>query len=280
MLFNCFETLLDLAIKEDLGELGDATSMAIFGDEIVMAELRSKDEGILAGIDLFLETFRRRGESVEAVKLMTDGDRLSPGSVAAKVKGPAVSVLSLERTALNFISYLSGIATISSIYANEAAKYGNTVILDTRKTLPGFREAAKYAVKIGGASNHRMGLYDMVMIKDNHIDAAGSIAKAVAKVKDKWKDNLKIEVECRNIREVNEAVSCGVQYIMLDNMDPETIKKALQLRKDGIKFEISGNMTLEKLKDYAGLGADFISVGSLTHSVKTFDFSFVIAKQI
>ena len=187
--------------------------------------------------------------------------------------GKTLSILTAERTALNFIAYLSGIASITNEFVRNAAEIGNTVILDTRKTLPGYRSLAKAAVRAGGGTNHRMGLYDMVMIKDNHIDASGSITAAVERIKSKYGAKYKIETECRTIAEVKEAINAGTDIIMLDNMEPETVKQAVKLRSGDVRFESSGDMDLEKIGRYAGLGVDFLSVGRLTHSVVSFNFS-------
>jgi nicotinate-nucleotide pyrophosphorylase (carboxylating) len=276
MLWESFDMLLSLARLEDLSLRGDATSEAIFSDEQMSAVLIAKDNGVLSGADFFREVFNRIDSSIAVELKKVDGDKLLEGDVVAEVRGPARTVLSAERIAVNFLSYLSGIATKSAAFSQEAARYGKNVILDTRKTLPGYRALAKYAVRTGGAQNHRQGLYDMVMIKDNHIDAAGSIAKAVQKVREKWADSLDIEVECRTAEEVKEAARQNVTMIMLDNMSPDQIQKILAETKRTAKFEISGNMTMAKLKDYAGLGADYISVGTLTHSVEVFDFSLIV----
>lgn len=273
MLWESFDILFALAQKEDLGANGDATSSAIFSNEIITAELWSKEDGILAGSEFFKQVFTRRDISVKINFMKQDGSELCNGDLIASVNGNVHSILSSERIALNFLSYLSGIATVSNRFAAEAAEYGETVILDTRKTLPGYRALAKYAVKVGGSSNHRMGLYDMVMIKDNHADAAGSISNAVNKVRSKWENSLPIEVECRTLDEVKEALENNVDFIMLDNMQPSMITEAVALKSGKVKFEISGNMNFEKLKTFVPLGADFISVGQLTHSVQSFDFS-------
>ncbi|MBN1646842.1 MAG: carboxylating nicotinate-nucleotide diphosphorylase [Spirochaetales bacterium] len=273
MLWESFDILFSLARMEDLSIRGDVTSDAIFTDEVTDAVLVSKDEGVLAGIAFFREVFIRMDSRISIISEKNDGDLLKKGDRIATLTGPARSVLRSERMALNFVSYLSGIASASARYRKEAARYGKTVILDTRKTLPGYRALAKYAVTVGGAQNHRQGLYDMVLIKDNHIDAAGGLGNAVQKVRDKWGNSLQIEVECRTIAEVKQAIKRKVDIIMLDNMMPGMISEALALESRGIRYEISGNMDFEKLKDYAGLGADYISAGALTHSVKIFDFS-------
>ncbi|TFG61966.1 MAG: carboxylating nicotinate-nucleotide diphosphorylase [Spirochaetales bacterium] len=274
------ETLIDLALDEDLSGLGDVTSEAVFTGERAAAVLRSKDSGIVAGSGVFTRVFERIDREVSVRFLVSDGDRLSPGDIAAELEGPLVSILKAERIALNFICYLSGIATAARGFMEAARASGGAVILDTRKTLPGYRGLAKAAVLAGGAGNHRMGLYDMVMIKDNHVDGAGSITAAVERVRSRWGSRFRIEVECRTFEEVREALSSSVDVIMLDNMTPEEVKASLTLRpKDtDVCFEVSGNMDLEKIKKYSMAGVDFISLGKLTHSVKAFDFSLKIRK--
>lgn len=272
-----FDEILELALSEDLGDRGDVTSRAIFQDEKTVAVLKSKDEGILAGIGFFERVFQRLDPSVSIQILKDDGDQLTPGENIALLKGSTVSILEGERTAINFISFLSGIATETNAAVCAAKSAGKTVILDTRKTLPGYRQMSKYAVLQGGGQNHRLGLFDMVMIKDNHIDAAGSITKAVEKVRQKWGSAYRIEVECRSLQEVEEALSLSVDVIMLDNMTPEEVIAAVDHGKDKVQFEASGNMDIEKIKSYAPLGVDFISIGGLTHSVTAFDFSMVIS---
>jgi len=187
------------------------------------------------------------------------------------VQGSTLSLLKAERVGLNFISHLSGIATETNLYVKIVAD--NAKILDTRKTLPGWREIQKYAVKCGGGTNHRMGLYDMIMIKDNHIDAAGGIDKAVKKVRQKWKKQFKVEVETRNLEEVEQAIVAGADIIMLDNMDKNTMSKAVKIINGRAKTEASGNINLNNIVKISQTGVDYISIGALTHSVQAFDFS-------
>lgn len=291
-----FDTLLELALREDLGGYnyrgnegskdnagsgrfkGDVTSAAIFGDETTVATLFSKDEGIIAGLPFFEKVMRRVDPETDCRFFFSDGALLRPKDVVAKVEGKTVSILQAERTAINFLSFLSGIATKTHKYTEAAKQSGNTVVLDTRKTLPGYRELSKYAVRVGNGENHRMGLYDMVMIKDNHIGAVGSITRAVKAVRQKWGERYKIEVECGNLADVEEALSNGVDIIMLDNMTVGECSAALSLPHNGILFEASGNMDIEKVKEFGSVGLDYISVGGLTHSVNAFDFSLRIDK--
>jgi len=273
-----FDTLLDLAFEEDLGDRGDLTSQAIFGDERSAALLSSKDTGVLAGMDCFVRVYARLDPEVRVSALLEEGASLSPGDPVARIEGRTLSLLSGERIAINVLAFLSGIATATRSYVEAAARNGRAVILDTRKTLPGYRRLSKYAVSVGGGRNHRMGLHDMVLIKDNHIDAAGSITAAVGRVRTRWGDRFRIEVECRNAEEVEEALSAGVDIIMLDNMSVSATREALALGKGRVLFESSGDMTREKVAEYAATGVDYISVGRLTHSVKAFDFSLRVVK--
>lgn len=260
-----------IALEEDLKAEKDVTSRAIFTDEVSTYYLVSKDDGILCGLDIFREIYTQVDPSIEIFSNKKDGDRISYGEEIAVLKGNTATLLEGERTALNYLGHLSGIATKAQIYAEEAQ--GKTQILDTRKTIPGLRELEKYAVACGGAMNHRMGLYDMVMIKDNHIDAAGSIKEAVNRIRAKWKNRFKIEVETRNLEEVRQALEMKVDRIMLDNMSNEMMKKAVKIIGDKAETEASGNMTLGRIKEVSQTGVDFISVGDLTHTVTVFDFS-------
>lgn len=274
-----FEALLEMALAEDLGERGDVTSRAIFAEkDACWAVLRSKDSGILCGIERFQAVFRRIDPSVRVQIQAVDGDRLSPGMEVARLEGPTRSILEAERTAINFLSFLSGISTAASEYVEAARKRGSAVILDTRKTIPGYRGLCKYAVRVGGGSNHRLGLHDMVLIKDNHIDAAGGIPRAVDRVRSRWGRQFRIEVECRTVEEVRQAIDAGADVVMLDNMDYDTARKALDLRSPGVSFEASGGISLETAGEWSALGVDYISVGRLTHSVRAFDFSLTIRK--
>lgn len=280
------EKLLEMAFSEDLGHLGDVTSDAIFTDNKTdIYWLVAKQDGVLCGSDIFRSAFNyldreypdKRSSYVksEVEFYFSDGDYLKNGQKVAKIEGSLNTLLKGERVALNFISHLSGIATQVRNWTNLISSIANTntKILDTRKTLPGWRQLQKYAVKCGGGSNHRMGLYDMVMIKDNHIDGVGSITKAVEMVRSKWGSRFKIEVETRDLTEVQEALDLGVDVIMLDNMDIVTMADAVKIVNRKAATEASGNMTLERVKDVAATGVDFISVGALTHSVTAFDFS-------
>lgn len=271
------DRLIDIAFDEDFAQFGDVTTDAVFPNGMGNGTyiLKAKDAGILCGTQVFEMVFKKLDSSLNVDFMHSDGDFISYGDVVAEIEGKIASIVKGERTALNFICYLSAIATRT----NEFVKAASPVkILDTRKTLPGYRHLAKYAVACGGAVNHRMGLHDMVMIKDNHIDGAGGIAQAVKLVREKWGSAYKVEVETRNLAEVEEALWLDVDRIMLDNMDNQTILKAVKIINGKKEIEASGNMTLERVKTLADSGVDYISVGELTHSVKVFDFSLVSGK--
>lgn len=265
------DLLITMALEEDLSTLGDVTSESIFGDDRGSFTLFSKDTGIFCGKEIIEKVFASIDKQLELNFFYQDGDQLKSGDKIMTVSGLVCSILKAERTAINFSGFLSGMATASSILAKKAPS--GLTILDTRKTLPGYRLLSKYAVKCGKADNHRIGLYDMVMIKDNHIDAAGSISNAVAKVRKKWGDRFKIEVETRDIAEIEEALECQVDRIMLDNMSDSDMTKAVLLIAARAETEASGNMSVERLPGAAQSGVDFVSFGSITHSVRTFDFS-------
>ena len=269
--------LIAFAFDEDFAEQGDITSEAIFQDEWCEASLISKEDGVLAGQEVFSYVFSSRDPSVGIHFLYDDGDRLPRFHRVARLVGKARIILSCERTALNFLGFLTGIATTTRQYVEEAKRYGQTMILDTRKTLPGFRALSKYAVRVGGANNHRSGLFDMVLIKDNHIDASGSLPNAVERVRAKWQDRYAVEVECRTVAEVRQALECRVDRIMLDNMDVNHLAESLRMIGGKIPTEISGGVDFDDLKVLVPLGATWISIGSLTHSVKNHDFSIDVA---
>ncbi|MFQ3620075.1 MAG: carboxylating nicotinate-nucleotide diphosphorylase [Spirochaetales bacterium] len=273
-----FYLLLDLALMEDLDQKGDVTSEAIFSDQRVTCQLISKEWGVLAGIEGFQSVFKKMDPEMKIEVFLSDGADLKPNTVVARLEGLTKSILVAERTALNFLGYLSGIATATRRMVQAAQKAGKAVILDTRKTLPGYRRLVKYAVRVGGGQNHRFGLYDMVLIKDNHIDAVGSLTEAVRKVKEKWGKEFLIEVECRTLQEVQEALEAQVDRLLLDNMDPSTTKKAVELVQGRVPLESSGDMNLERVGLYAASGVDFISVGRITHSVQSHNFSLQVVK--
>lgn len=266
------ETLIELALREDVGE-GDITT-----DNIIPAEAKrkakmiAKADGIVAGLPVAEMVFRKLDAGLKWNIITPEGSKVKKGDVMVEFEGTYRALLTGERTALNFLQRLSGIATMSGKYA-EAVRDFKTVILDTRKTLPGFRMLDKYAVKTGGASNHRIGLYDMAMIKDNHIEVAGGITNAVNALRGKLKEGVKIEVETTTLEQVQEALDNNVDIIMLDNMDTQTMRQGVELIAGRAKVEASGNMTLERLREVAATGVDYISIGALTHSVSALDIS-------
>ncbi len=267
-----YRQLIELALREDLGELGDVTSQAM-NDKSCEAVLFSKDMGILAGSEIFTVVYKHLDPQTNVEFYFQDGQSLKPGDRVACIQGFSRAILTAERTALNFLSFLSGIATETRKFVDTAAKYGRAEILDTRKTLPGFRALSKQAVRLGGAKNHRHGLYDMILIKDNHIDLAGSITLAIERVRKVWGKRFPIEVECRTLDEVEEALAAGVDIIMLDNMELVLIERAVSLAQGKAKLEVSGGIDLQKVQLLSSAGIDYISVGRITHSVSAFDFS-------
>ncbi len=269
--FSHIDRLIEMALFEDLRASGDITSDVIFGKQTYIYRLVSKDNGILCGIDIFRRVMSTVDPLIEVGCGYKDRDRIKYGDIIADVSGPVRSILKAERTALNLLSHLSGIATRTSLFVAETGS--RCGILDTRKTLPGYRELQKYAVQCGGGHNHRMGLYDMVMIKDNHSDAAGGIAAAVAKVRAAHGTRFRVEVEARNIDEVRQAIDAGADRIMLDNMSTGDMQKSVDIIAGRAETEASGNMTLERIREVSMTGVDYISSGELTHSVRAFDFS-------
>lgn len=271
--FTLTDKLIDLALLEDIGP-GDITSEGLIDDsEMGRAVIVAKQEFVLAGIDVAQRVFSKVDADIEVVSYFSDGNMIKKGDTILKAKGSMVSLLKAERTALNFLQRLCGTATNSRKYAKKLEKYENVAVADTRKTTPGFRVLEKYAVFVGGASNHRTGLYDGVLIKDNHIEAAGSISKAVSSLRKKVSHLVKIEVEVKNLEEVKEALEVGADVIMLDNMNLEQIKESVDLINKRAVVEVSGNVTLERLEELAKTGVDIISCGALTHQAVSVDIS-------
>lgn len=264
--------LIDLALAEDVAGGDITTDNLIPASSRRKAKMVAKADGVVAGLEIAEMVFRNFDPNLFWNVKVTDGDTVKKGDVIVEFEATYRALLTGERTALNFLQRLSGIATMSHRYA-EAVKDFKTEILDTRKTLPGFRLLDKYAVKTGGSSNHRIGLYDMVMIKDNHIEVAGGITQAVTEIRKRIAPGIKIEVETTTLEQVQEAIETGVDMIMLDNMDNTTMKKAVEMIAGRAKVEASGNMTLERLREVAATGVDYISIGALTHSVQALDIS-------
>ena len=270
------DDIITRALAEDLGD-GDHTSLAcIPADAQGKARLLVKEPGIIAGIEIARRVFEKVDKKTIFTQILNDGDIINPGDIAFTVEGNPVSILSSERLALNFMQRMSGIAT--KTYQMQKLLEGlNTKLLDTRKTTPNLRTIEKMAVKMGGGENHRFGLFDMIMIKDNHVDFSGGIINAINNVKYYLKarnKDLKIEIEVRNFEELNQVLATGgIHRIMLDNFTPENLKKAVELIDGRYETEASGGITESTLRIYAETGVDYISVGSLTHHIKSLDLS-------
>ncbi|HPR32372.1 MAG TPA: carboxylating nicotinate-nucleotide diphosphorylase [Prolixibacteraceae bacterium] len=266
------EPLIEAALHEDV-QTGDVTTNLLIpaGTEKT-ARLIAKAGGVIAGLPVVEAVFRKLDPNIVFSPGVSDGDRVEPGQQICMLRGSYRALLTGERLALNFLQRMSGIATETARYVEVLRGY-KTQILDTRKTVPGLRMLDKYAVKAGGGANHRIGLFDMVLIKDNHIAVAGGITKAVASIRKSVPEGMKIEVETTTLDEVHEALAAGVDIIMLDNMDLDTMARAVSIIGGKAKVEASGNMTLERVRPVAATGVDFISVGALTHSVRALDIS-------
>ena len=276
--------LIDLALAEDLGETGDITVRAIFteenrktGEAVVIA----KSAGVVAGLKIFSRVFAKVESFVQIDFSVNDKDDLSPKQTVANLRGPLASILAGERVALNFLQRLSGIATLTKKFVDAVAGT-KAKILDTRKTTPGWRVLEKYAVQCGGGFNHRLGLYDMFLIKENHIAVAGSIAAAVRQCREFGRRHGRqwhLEVEARTLAEVEECLRLDVTHIMLDNMTTGDMQKAVKLVNGRAELEASGNVNLENVAAIAAAGVDYISIGALTHSAPAMDYSLLIAEQ-
>lgn len=270
------DDLLDLAFAEDIGDGDHTTLSTIPAEENGRQRLIIKQAGILSGVDIARKVFNKLDPSLKMTVFINDGARVKPGDIAFEVEGPVRSLLIAERTMLNIMQRMSGIATMTAEY-QDRLKGLKTKVLDTRKTTPGMRILEKQAVKTGGGENHRIGLFDMILIKDNHVDFAGGIAQAVKKARDYCKAtgrDLKIEVETRNLDEVQQAIDAKADRIMLDNFTPELTREAVALINGRAETESSGGITIDNLRQYGETGVDYISVGALTHSVKGLDMSF------
>jgi len=270
------DDLLTLAFAEDVGDGDHTTLSTIPENETGRQQLIVKEEGILAGVDVARKVFEKFDPELKMTVMIGDGAHVKPGDVAFVVEGKVRSLLQTERTMLNIMQRMSGIATTTARYQRELEGL-KTKVLDTRKTTPGMRLLEKEAVKIGGGENHRIGLFDMILIKDNHVDFAGGIPQAVKAAKDYCHANgkeLKIEVEVRNTEEIDQALEAGVDRIMLDNFTPQRTREAVERIGGRCEIESSGGITLDTLREYGECGVDYISVGALTHSVKGLDMSF------
>ena len=271
------DRLIDLSFAEDIGDGDHTTLCCIPEDAMGKSKLLIKEDGILAGVEIAKEVFHRFDPTMQVEVLMGDGTKVKKGDVAMIVTGKVRSLLKTERLMLNIMQRMSGIATMTAKYV-ERLEGTHTRVLDTRKTTPGMRMLEKQAVKIGGGCNHRIGLFDMILLKDNHVDFAGGIANAINRCHEYLKQkglDLKIEIEVRNFDELKQAMDCGgIDRIMLDNFSVADTKKAVEIVGGKYETESSGGITFDTLRDYAECGVDFISVGALTHSVKGLDMSF------
>lgn len=271
------DELLELAFAEDIGDGDHTTLSTIPADAMGRSRLIIKEDGILSGVDIALKVFEKLDPSIKTEVFIKDGAEVKKGDIAFISEGPVRSLLIAERTMLNIMQRMSGVATMTRRYQNEL-KGLHTRVLDTRKTTPGMRMLEKEAVKAGGGTNHRIGLFDMILIKDNHIDFAGGIEKAIDRANEYCKANgkdLKIEVEVRSLDDIRRVMEHGgVDRIMFDNFTPELTREAVKLVDGKYETESSGGITLENLRAYGETGVDFISVGALTHSVKGLDMSF------
>lgn len=268
-----YQDIVRRALEEDVGS-GDVTTEAtVTPTQEARGIFLAKDDFVLAGIDVALEAFRQLQPDVKAAIRRQDGDRVVRGEAIADVTGRARTLVIGERTALNFLQRLSGIATVARRFADRAR--GRIVVLDTRKTTPTLRALEKYAVACGGATNHRAGLFDALLIKDNHIRLAGGVAAAVTRARARW-PGLPVEVEAQTLDEVDEALDARADIVLVDNMSIDEIRSAVQRSRGRAKIEISGGVTLERMSDLASTGADYVSVGALTHSAPAVDISFDI----
>ncbi|MCY1634821.1 carboxylating nicotinate-nucleotide diphosphorylase [Marinifilum sp. D737] len=266
------EYIIEHAFREDIGDGDITTNNLVPENSVAKASMTAKADGVIAGLPIAEKVFKKLDPNLIWKPLVKDGDTIKKGDVIVEMQGSFRALLTGERLALNLMQRMSGIASETAKYVAEV-KHTNVQILDTRKTVPGLRTLDKYSVKTGGGTNHRIGLYDLVMIKDNHIKIAGGIAPAVEQIRKSIPPHIKVEVETTNLEEVKEAVVAGADIIMLDNMSNEAMTEAVHLVDGKAKTEASGNMSLERLKGVAETGVDFISIGALTHSVKALDIS-------
>jgi len=270
-----YKEIIRRALDEDI-RTGDVTTQAVIPDSVMgKGKFLVKANGVIAGLNVTKSVFEMIDNQIGFKVLIPDGAKVKVGDFVAEVEGKASSILTAERTALNFLQRMSGIATLTYKFVEEIS-HTKVKILDTRKTVPGLRLLEKEAVRLGGGKNHRIGLFDMFLIKDNHIEIAGSITNAVNACRNfqqKNNSNLKIEVETKNLDEVSEALSCNVEIIMLDNFNTDRMRKAVELINGKCLVEASGNINIDNVKEVAETGIDFISVGALTHSVKALDIS-------
>jgi nicotinate-nucleotide pyrophosphorylase (carboxylating) len=266
-----------VSLKELIADADITSRPTIPPDRILTGRITAKQDGIIAGLPLAEAIFTLVEPHIRFKAQKSEGEQIHSGDIVAEIQGPGRGLLTAERTALNFFGRLSGIATLTHAFVRQVAGT-KAVILDTRKTLPGFRRLDKYAVRMGGGQNHRMGLYDMALIKDNHIDGAGGIQPAVERVRHQFGGQFPIEVEVKNLEELDTALALDVDRIMLDNMDLAAMRQAVERTAGKVPLEASGNVSLERIRDIAETGVDYISIGALTHSVPVFDYSMRLAE--
>lgn len=267
--------IIRVALEEDIGN-GDVTTLALLSAEAILSgDFVAKEPGVVAGLEVVSKTFGMIDGSIDFRERVTDGKTVEAGQVLATVRGHGRGVLTAERVALNFLQRMSGVATLTRKFV-EAVRGTKAIILDTRKTAPGLRILDKWAVRLGGGQNHRMGLYDMVLIKENHIAAAGTITEAVRRVQQANDRNLLVEVEVKSVAELKEAMGLAVERILLDNMSLEELSESVKTVGGRVPLEASGNITLGNVGAIAATGVDYISVGALTHSAKALDISFLV----
>ena len=272
------DELLELSFAEDIGDGDHTTLCCIPADEMGKSQLIIKEEGILAGVEVALKVFKKFDPELKTTVFINDGEKVKPGDIAFVTEGKVQSLLQTERLMLNIMQRMSGVATVTAKYMAELEGL-KTKVLDTRKTTPGMRMLEKQAVKIGGGVNHRIGLFDMILLKDNHVDFSGGIKSAILKaneyIKANGKDGMKIEIEVRNLDELQQVLEIGqVDRIMLDNFTPELTREAVKMIDGRFETESSGGITFATLRQYGECGVDYISVGALTHSTKGLDMSF------
>ena len=270
------DDVVDRALAEDLGAEGDVTSRAALPADLpAAARIEARARGVVAGLPVARRVFERVDAAVEVDLDRMDGDEVEPGDVVARARGPARSLLTAERTALNLLTHLSGVATLTRSFVQACEGTGST-ILCTRKTLPGLRSLERYAVECGGGRLHRSGLFDGILLKDNHVALAGGVAEAVRRARGEGPHTLRVEVEVETLDQLREALGAGADAILLDNADLETVKRAVDLVGDRVPLEVSGGMTVERVREIAGLGRLLISVGRLTHSAPALDLAMEI----
>lgn len=272
------DDIVGMALREDIGP-GDKTTTCVVDPKWCgRATVIAKEELMFAGVRPFKRVFEFLSPATEFLFIEREGSIVEPGAVVAEFRGPLAALLTGERTALNFCQHLSGIATLTSHFVERIKAFG-VMLLDTRKTIPGLRILEKEAVRIGGGTNHRIGLFDGILIKNNHISVSGGITQAVKKAQEKRSLHMKIEVEVQTIQELIEALEAGADMVLLDNMDVEEIRKAVEITGGSIPLEVSGNITIDNIEEIAQTGVNYVSVGAITHSARAVDLSMRVAKE-